>query len=57
METIEIGTSGVTASRIAQSTWAIGGWVWGGNTIYSTGGETRAVASRRGGICDIRDAA
>jgi len=33
MEMIEIGTSGVTASRIALSTWAIGGWVWGGNTV------------------------
>jgi aryl-alcohol dehydrogenase-like predicted oxidoreductase len=33
METIEIGTSGITASRIALSTWAIGGWAWGGNTV------------------------
>jgi aryl-alcohol dehydrogenase-like predicted oxidoreductase len=33
METIEIGTSGITASRIALSTWAIGGWEWGGNTV------------------------
>ena len=33
METIQIGTSGITASRIALSTRAIGGWVWGENTI------------------------
>jgi aryl-alcohol dehydrogenase-like predicted oxidoreductase len=32
METIQIGTSGLTASRIALGTWAIGGWMWGGNT-------------------------
>jgi aryl-alcohol dehydrogenase-like predicted oxidoreductase len=32
METIEIGASGITASRIALGTWAIGGWMWGGNT-------------------------
>lgn len=30
METIEIGSSGVVASRIALGTWAIGGWMWGG---------------------------
>src|SRR6266436_717954 len=33
METTEIGTSGITASRIALSTWAIGGWAWGANTV------------------------
>src|SRR5258706_3667772 len=32
METIEIGASGLTASRIALGTWAIGGWMWGGNS-------------------------
>jgi aryl-alcohol dehydrogenase-like predicted oxidoreductase len=32
METIRIGGSGITASRIALGTWAIGGWMWGGNT-------------------------
>jgi aryl-alcohol dehydrogenase-like predicted oxidoreductase len=32
METIEIGTSGITASRIALDASAIGGWTWGGNT-------------------------
>jgi aryl-alcohol dehydrogenase-like predicted oxidoreductase len=33
METIRIGTSGITASRIALSARAIGGWLWGENTI------------------------
>ncbi len=32
MESIEIGTSGITASRIALSTRTIGGWKWGGDT-------------------------
>jgi aryl-alcohol dehydrogenase-like predicted oxidoreductase len=32
METIEIGTSGITTSRIALGTWAVGGWTWGGST-------------------------
>jgi aryl-alcohol dehydrogenase-like predicted oxidoreductase len=32
METIEIGTSGISASRVALNTRAIGGWVWGGDT-------------------------
>jgi aryl-alcohol dehydrogenase-like predicted oxidoreductase len=32
METIQIGTSGVAASRVGLSTEAIGGWAWGGNT-------------------------
>ncbi|MFZ2870465.1 aldo/keto reductase [Zavarzinia sp.] len=30
MEQIEIGSSGVTTSRIGLGTWAIGGWMWGG---------------------------
>ena len=32
METIQIGTSGIVASRVGLSTEAIGGWAWGGNT-------------------------
>lgn len=32
METVEIGTSGITALRIALSTLPIGGWRWGGDT-------------------------
>jgi aryl-alcohol dehydrogenase-like predicted oxidoreductase len=31
MEHIDIGTSGLTASRVALGTWAIGGWMWGGS--------------------------
>ena len=33
MDTIEIGDSGMVASRIALGTWAIGGWMWGGTDI------------------------
>ena len=33
METIEIGSSGLKASRIALGTWAIGGWMWGGTDV------------------------
>jgi aryl-alcohol dehydrogenase-like predicted oxidoreductase len=32
METIEIGTSGITASRIGLDTEGIGRWAWGNNT-------------------------
>ena len=32
METIEIGASGITASRIALDTFPMGGWNWGGHT-------------------------
>ena len=32
METIEIGASGITASRTGLSTEAIGNWAWGGKT-------------------------
>jgi aryl-alcohol dehydrogenase-like predicted oxidoreductase len=32
METIQIGTSGINAPRIALGTWPVGGWTWGGNT-------------------------
>jgi aryl-alcohol dehydrogenase-like predicted oxidoreductase len=35
METIEIGTSGLVASRIALGTWAIGGSMWGGTDTRS----------------------
>jgi aryl-alcohol dehydrogenase-like predicted oxidoreductase len=30
MDSIEIGDTGMVASRIALGTWAIGGWMWGG---------------------------
>ncbi len=30
IQSIEIGTSGIRASRIGLGTWAMGGWMWGG---------------------------
>jgi aryl-alcohol dehydrogenase-like predicted oxidoreductase len=48
METIEIGTSGLTASRIALGTWAIGGWMWGGNTDLDQSIYTIRSAVARG---------
>jgi aryl-alcohol dehydrogenase-like predicted oxidoreductase len=48
METIQIGTSGLTASRIALGTWAIGGWMWGGNTDLDESIRTIRSAIERG---------
>ena len=49
METIEIGTSGIAASRIALGTWPIGGWRWGANTADLTHSlATIASAIERG---------
>jgi aryl-alcohol dehydrogenase-like predicted oxidoreductase len=48
METIEIGTSGITASRIALGTWAIGGWMWGGNNDLYESVQTIRSAIERG---------
>jgi aryl-alcohol dehydrogenase-like predicted oxidoreductase len=48
METIAIGTSGITASRIALGTWAIGGWMWGGNTDLDESIYTIRSAVARG---------
>jgi aryl-alcohol dehydrogenase-like predicted oxidoreductase len=48
METIEIGTSGITASRIALGTWAIGGWMWGGNNDVDESVQTIRSAIERG---------
>src|SRR6266853_6254492 len=48
METIEIGTSGITASRIALGTWAIGGWMWGGSTDLGESVHTIRSAIARG---------
>ena len=31
METIQLSGTGLTASRVALGTWAIGGWMWGGS--------------------------
>jgi aryl-alcohol dehydrogenase-like predicted oxidoreductase len=48
METIQIGASGITASRIALGTWAIGGWMWGGNTDLDESIHTIRSAVERG---------
>jgi aryl-alcohol dehydrogenase-like predicted oxidoreductase len=48
METIQIGSSGLTASRIALGTWAIGGWMWGGNTDLDESIRTIRSAVERG---------
>jgi aryl-alcohol dehydrogenase-like predicted oxidoreductase len=48
METIRIGTSGLSASRIALGTWAIGGWMWGGNTDLEESIRTIRTAIERG---------
>jgi aryl-alcohol dehydrogenase-like predicted oxidoreductase len=48
MEMIQIGASGITASRIALGTWAIGGWMWGGNTDVDESIRTIRSAVERG---------
>ena len=48
METIEIGASGITASRIALGTWAIGGWMWGGTSDLDESIRTIRSAIERG---------
>jgi aryl-alcohol dehydrogenase-like predicted oxidoreductase len=48
METIRIGKSGLTASRVALGTWAIGGWMWGGNTDLDESIRTIRSAIERG---------
>jgi aryl-alcohol dehydrogenase-like predicted oxidoreductase len=48
METIRIGTSGITASRIALGTWAIGGWMWGGSSDLDESIRTIRSAVERG---------
>ena len=48
METIQIGASGLTASRIALGTWAIGGWMWGGNSDLDESIYTIRSAIARG---------
>ena len=44
METIAIGGSGLTTSRIGLGTWAIGGWMWGGSD------ETESIATIRSAV-------
>jgi aryl-alcohol dehydrogenase-like predicted oxidoreductase len=48
METIDLGGSGLTASRIALGTWAIGGWMWGGNSDLDESVRTIRSAIERG---------
>jgi aryl-alcohol dehydrogenase-like predicted oxidoreductase len=48
MESIKIGNSGLTASRIGLGTWAIGGWMWGGSTDSRTSIATIRSAIERG---------
>jgi aryl-alcohol dehydrogenase-like predicted oxidoreductase len=48
MERIGIGTSSLTASRVALGTWAIGGWMWGGNTDLDESIRTIRSAVERG---------
>jgi aryl-alcohol dehydrogenase-like predicted oxidoreductase len=48
METVRIGTSGITASRVGLGTWAIGGWMWGGNTDLDKSIRTIRAAIERG---------
>jgi aryl-alcohol dehydrogenase-like predicted oxidoreductase len=48
METIQIGTSGITTSRIALGTWAIGGWMWGGSSNLRESIRTIRSAVQRG---------
>jgi aryl-alcohol dehydrogenase-like predicted oxidoreductase len=45
MDTIQIGTSGITAPRIALDTFAMGGWNWGGDTtdLLESMGTIRAA--------------
>jgi aryl-alcohol dehydrogenase-like predicted oxidoreductase len=44
MEKIQIGDSGIKASRIGLGTWAIGGWMWGGTD------EARSIATIRAAV-------
>src|SRR5450631_4262891 len=48
METIEIGASGLIASRVALGTWAIGGWMWGGTSDLHESVQTIRSAVERG---------
>jgi aryl-alcohol dehydrogenase-like predicted oxidoreductase len=46
VETIRIGASGITASRIALGTWAIGGWMWGGTDLDESIRTIRSAIER-----------
>jgi len=46
METISIGLSSLTTSRIGLGTWAIGGWMWGGTDEATSIATIRAAVER-----------
>lgn len=46
MEKIEIGASGLSASRIGLGTWAMGGWMWGGADEAESIATVRAAVER-----------
>ena len=48
MEMLPIGSSGLVASRIALGTWAIGGWMWGGDSDLDESIRTIRSAIERG---------
>jgi len=48
METIGIGSTGLTASRIGLGTWAIGGWMWGAQSDLDESIRTIRSAVERG---------
>ena len=46
MEQIEIRGTGMTSSRIALGTWAIGGWMWGGSDTQQSIATIHAALDR-----------
>ena len=46
METMKIGTTDMTVSRIALGTWAIGGWMWGGTDEAESIGAIQSAVER-----------
>ena len=46
METISLGLSSLTTSRIGLGTWAIGGWMWGGTDEATSIATIRAAVER-----------
>jgi aryl-alcohol dehydrogenase-like predicted oxidoreductase len=55
METIEIGDSGISASRVALNTRAMGGWTWGADTadLNHSIGTIRAAIERGINLIDM----
>ena len=56
MESIGIGTSDVTTSRIGLGTWAIGGWMWGGTDEAQSIATIRAAVERGVSLIDTAPA-